>query len=343
MSSKDPSKAGAGGEARFITYLSIPDPEGNRRISLDEGSTWRIGRTPENDVVLPSDHVSRQHAIIQLTDSGEYYLLDLGSSNGTFVAGARVSVPRTLKDGDEIRVGETQMTFRCAGVEAAEIRRSKTQKFGPTRALYVPRMSTVLVADVRDFTKLTQRVDQNVLCQTIGTWFRRGGRIMQDRGSWAVKYIGDAIMAVWLHQKTSQEPQEIANIIGAYVDLAAASADLAKEFSLPSVFRIGAGINTGMASVGNAGGGGIEDFTALGDAVNAAFRIESATKETGVDLAIGGSTCASLQKSFHPEQYFRQYKVSLKGYDAPADVWGASLESAQRFLAGTKSTASSSG
>jgi adenylate cyclase len=333
---------GAVGEPQFVTYLSLPDPQGNRRISLDEGSTWRIGRTPDNDVVLPSEHVSRNHAMIQLTDSGEYYLLDLGSSNGTFVAGARVSVPRTLIDGDQIRVGETLMTFRCAGAEAAEIRRSKTQRFGPTRALYVPRMSTVLVTDVRDFTKLTQRVDQNVLCQTIGTWFRRGGRIMQERGSWAVKYIGDAIMAVWLHQKTSQEAQEIASIIGAYVELAAASANLAKEFSLPGTFRIGAGINTGVASIGNAGGGGIEDFTALGDAVNAAFRIESSTKEMKVDLAIGGSTCAALQRSFQPERYFRSYKVSLKGYDAPADVWGASLESAQQFLAGTQTTASSS-
>jgi adenylate cyclase len=293
-------------------------------------------------VVLPADHVSRNHAMIQLTDSHEYYLLDLGSANGTFLDGARVSVPRSLKDGDEIRIGESVLTFHYGGAAAVEIRLAKTQQFGPTRPLYLPKMITVLVADVRDFTKLTQQVDQSVLCQTIGTWFRRGGRIMQDHGSWAVKYIGDAIMSVWLHHSASKEPQEINAIIEAYVELAAASANLATEFNLPCAFRIGCGINTGMASIGNAGGGGIEDFTALGDAVNAAFRIESATKETGVDLAIGRSTCTSLQKSFHPEQYFRAYRVKLKGYDEPADLLGAPLETAQRFLAGSKTAAPSS-
>ena len=165
---------------------------------------------------------------------------------------------------------------------------------------------------------------------------------MQDRGSWAVKYIGDAIMAVWLHQSAGVEPREIMAIIEAYVELAAASTNLATEFSLPCAFRLGAGINTGMASIGNAGGGGIEDFTALGDAVNAAFRIESATKETGVDLAIGTSTCTSLQRSFHPERFFQAYRVKLKGYDVPADVWGATLETAQRFLAVAKTPATSS-
>jgi adenylate cyclase len=340
MDSQETANTDAADGPQFVTYLSVPDPQGERHVSLDEGSTWRIGRTPENDVVLPADHVSRNHAMIQLTDSHEYYLLDLGSANGTFVDGARVSVPRSLKNGDEIRIGETALTFHYGGASAVEIRIAKTQQFGPTRPLYLPKMITILVADVRDFTKLTQQVDQNVLCQTIGTWFRRGGRIMQDRGSWAIKYIGDAIMAVWLHQNATREPEEIASILGAYVDLAAASANLATEFSLPCAFRIGCGINTGMASIGNAGGGGTEDFTALGDAVNAAFRIESATKETGVDLALGRSTCTSLQKSFHPERYFRAYRVKLKGYDEPADLWGASLETAQSFLAGTKAATS---
>jgi adenylate cyclase len=274
--------------------------------------------------------------MIQLTDSRKYYLIDLGSVNGSFVNGTRVSVPKALKDGDQIRIGENTLTFR-RGDAHADTKTAESPLYVETRVLYVPRLITVLVVDIRDFTKLTQQVDQSVLCQAIGTWFRRGGGIMQARGSWAIKYIGDAIMAVWLHQKTGEEQREILGILRAYVELAAASASLAAEFSLPA-FRIGAGINTGMASIGNAGGSGIEDFTAMGDAVNAAFRIESATKETGTDVAIGQNTWDWLQRSFQPEGYFRTYQVELKGYDVPADVWGATLEAAQRFLAGASVT-----
>ena len=321
------------GSESQLPHLMVSEPGGERQVSLDEGSTWRIGRTPENDVVLPADSVSRNHAMIQLTDSREYYLIDLGSVNGSFVNGTRVSVPRALKDGDRIKVGENMLTFHSGAAEPndtpiAEAKASVTA----TRALYVPRLITVLVADIRDFTKLTQQVDQSVLCQAIGTWFRRGGGIMQARGSWATKYIGDAIMAVWLHQQEGEEQRDILGVLRAFVELTAASASLAGEFDLPA-FRIGAGINTGVASIGNTGGGGIEDFTAMGDAVNAAFRIESATKETGVDIAIGRSTCNSLQRGFHPERYFRPYQVKLKGYDVPADLWGATLKAAQRFLA----------
>ena len=92
-------------------------------------------------------------------------------------------------------------------------------------------------------------------------------------------------------------------------------------------------MNTGVASIGNAGGGGVEDFTAMGDAVNAAFRIESATKETATDVAIGRSTFEWLQQSSQAERYFRSHRVHLKGYDGPTDVWGATLDAAQSFLA----------
>src|SRR5579871_6024590 len=102
-------------EPRFLTYLIVGDPAAGQYVSLDLGSTWRIGRTPENAVVLPADHVSRNHAMIQMTDRGEYFLLDLGSSNGTFLNGNRVSVPSLLKDGDQIRIGTSVLSFHSAG------------------------------------------------------------------------------------------------------------------------------------------------------------------------------------------------------------------------------------
>ncbi len=70
----------------------------------------QIGRSPSNDVVLKEPKVSRHHAEIQNV-SGKYILLDLESSNGTFVAGKRIT-ERVLQEGDEILIGNTKMVFK---------------------------------------------------------------------------------------------------------------------------------------------------------------------------------------------------------------------------------------
>ncbi|MBV9464215.1 MAG: FHA domain-containing protein, partial [Verrucomicrobiae bacterium] len=64
-----------------------------------------IGRSSASNVVLHDAKASRNHAVIQLHGNGIYYVLDLGSANGTFVNGKRVSVPVALRSGDRIEVG----------------------------------------------------------------------------------------------------------------------------------------------------------------------------------------------------------------------------------------------
>jgi hypothetical protein len=69
-----------------------------------------IGRSNENDFILPDPRASRFHAEIERGPQG-YILRDLASTNGTLVAGRRVR-ERLLEDGDEIRMGDTDMRFR---------------------------------------------------------------------------------------------------------------------------------------------------------------------------------------------------------------------------------------
>jgi CheY-like chemotaxis protein len=59
--------------------------------------------------------VSRNHAEIQRLDNGDYYLVDLGSGNGSFVNGQRVSMPVRLKDGDVLTIGHTEVEFQHLG------------------------------------------------------------------------------------------------------------------------------------------------------------------------------------------------------------------------------------
>jgi hypothetical protein len=76
------------------------------------GGRARVGRSDESEIVLVDPSVSRLHAILE-TEGGAALVRDLGSTNGTFVNGRRVSV-ETLRDGDELRFGNTQMRFESA-------------------------------------------------------------------------------------------------------------------------------------------------------------------------------------------------------------------------------------
>ncbi len=72
-----------------------------------------IGRHPECDVVLNDQEVSRQHAEVRL-DDGQFFLIDLGSLNGTKVNGAGAKAPRPLEDGDTITIGVHSIRFEAS-------------------------------------------------------------------------------------------------------------------------------------------------------------------------------------------------------------------------------------
>jgi diguanylate cyclase (GGDEF)-like protein/PAS domain S-box-containing protein len=86
-------------------------------IDLAEGKSWSIGRSPDSVVVLSDRWVSRDHAEIQLLDNGSYYLVDLGSGNGSFVNGQRVTLPIRLSDSDLLTIGRTEIEFQLLASE----------------------------------------------------------------------------------------------------------------------------------------------------------------------------------------------------------------------------------
>jgi ADP-ribose pyrophosphatase YjhB (NUDIX family) len=86
------------------------DPRPTQRVALSDKAI-RIGRTPDNDLVIPDLDVSRHHAELRKSDAGSYEIIDVGSHGGTFVNGKRVS-GATLTDQDTISIGRS--TFRLA-------------------------------------------------------------------------------------------------------------------------------------------------------------------------------------------------------------------------------------
>ncbi len=80
---------------------------------LCEGSTASIGRQASNDICIPEQHVSRQHAVIRYQD-GVFMIADLGSANGTFVNDMQLTQAYPLMTGDIIRLYVPQLTFSAA-------------------------------------------------------------------------------------------------------------------------------------------------------------------------------------------------------------------------------------
>jgi hypothetical protein len=80
----------------------------------------RIGRGSGNDIVLQDSQASRHHAEIT-EQGGQYYVRDLGSTNGTIVNNQRISGSQLLKTGDQIQVGETTLSSQIVGVAAAPV------------------------------------------------------------------------------------------------------------------------------------------------------------------------------------------------------------------------------
>jgi len=272
--------------------------------------------------------------MLQRMETGEFYLIDLGSRNGSFVNGRRVSVPVTLHNGDRLTFGQTELEFYCPAPDHTTDPSVgiDSQEFTATATLHVRRLISVLVVDIRDFTVMTRQLDEKILSEAIGTWFRRAGDIIREYGSWVDKYIGDAIMAVWIHGAQGVSNEEMVRIAKAVNALHKMTSHLHEEYPLPFPLRVGAGLNTGYAMVGNTGTGDRPDYTALGDTVNAAFRLESSTKQIGMDVALGEAAYQYLTNSGVNPKLFKQYTVTMKGYDTPTLTYATTFAELDKFL-----------
>lgn len=325
---------------RLIPQLIFRSPDNERHLPLINDYCWMIGRSEDNDIVLGDRWISRNHAMLQQMgqgeegEGGEYYLIDLGSRNGTFINGRRVSIPAILRHGDRLMFGQTEVEFSNPDHQQLTGNAAKAQQdHTATATLHMRRLISVLVVDIRNFTVLTRQMDEGTLSELIGNWFRRAGQIIQRYGSWVDKYIGDAVMAVWIHGSQHIEEAEVLQIFQALNELHQMTEELQTQFSLPFPLKFGAGINTGYAMVGNAGSGDRPDYTALGDTVNAVFRLESSTKELKTDIALGLETYRYVTKYFPSyAETFDENEVSLKGYDQPTLAYVCSFETLNRTL-----------
>ena len=174
------------------------------------------------------------------------------------------------------------------------------------------RTCTFLFTDVRGFTNLSEKLEPEQVTEIMNKVLTVQVECIQAHGGMVDKFIGDACMAIFNAPLNLDEHEKRA--VACARDMRTAIRMLQKE--LPEPIAIGIGLNTGDAIIGNMGSDSRFDYSAIGDAVNVAARLESATKDAGVDILIGETTADKVL-----DQMTYVGTISVKGKEEQLKVY----------------------
>ncbi|MEJ2173913.1 MAG: adenylate/guanylate cyclase domain-containing protein [bacterium] len=153
---------------------------------------------------------------------------------------------------------------------------------------------TVLFSDIRNFTTISEKLTAHEVVEMLNAYFTRVCEPILAQGGTVDKYIGDAVMAVF--GSPVAHPDHARRALRAALGMAAEAASFRDwmrarfpDRGLPE-FAVGVGLHSGEAVIGDIGTPRRREFTAIGDTVNAASRLEAATKELGCVVAASEAT-----------------------------------------------------
>ena len=182
----------------------------------------------------------------------------------------------------------------------------------------VRREITVMFSDIRGFTSMSERMEPEEVVSMLNEYFTAMTEVIFKYEGTLDKFIGDAIMAIFGAPTDQPDHAERAVLCALEMQRALKGlSDLWKRSGRPS-FRVGIGIHTGEAVVGNVGSRMRLQYTAIGDNVNLAQRVEELTKEFGVDTLI---TEATYQRVKDLVEVRDLGEVKVRGREEPVRVF----------------------
>jgi len=182
---------------------------------------------------------------------------------------------------------------------------------------------TILFSDIRGFTGISEALSPEALREYINEYLTEMSTIIRNRHRGTLdKYIGDAIMAFW--GAPVDDPQHARNALLAALEMqrecVALNARLTARGWPP--LAIGVGLNSGTVRVGDMGSRVRRAYTAMGDAVNVASRLEGRTKTYGVGILVGEATRNRVK-----DVVFREIdRIRVKGKDEAITIYEPLLE-----------------
>jgi class 3 adenylate cyclase/CHASE2 domain-containing sensor protein len=176
----------------------------------------------------------------------------------------------------------------------------------------------ILFSDIRDFTTLSERMSPELVTSVLQRYFDRMVHAVHRYEGTVDKFIGDGMMVLFGAPRKSADPcgDAVRCALAMMAGLDELNAEFASE-GLPTL-TIGIGINYGAVTVGNIGSSERHNYSAIGDAVNVAARLEGLTKELGRKIVITDAVVSRMGEGF---QFDPLGSHHLKGH-SPVSVWG---------------------
>ncbi|MCX7027367.1 MAG: adenylate/guanylate cyclase domain-containing protein [Spirochaetes bacterium] len=234
------------------------------------------------------------------------------------------------------------LSYVAEGRKRAFLRRSFSQYLSPTvidQLVRNPnrlslggeeRVMTLFFSDVRGFSSISESMSPDRLAEFMNLYLSTITQAILDEGGTVDKYIGDAVVAFW--NAPLEQPDHAARAVRAALACgpaieAAKEAFTALGAGLPFT-RIG--LHTGKAAVGNMGSPSRFNYTALGDVVNTASRLEEANKVVGGSVLVSSATVEACAGPLDPVgdraasgrlEFRRLGRVIVDGRKGPVEVW----------------------
>ncbi len=191
---------------------------------------------------------------------------------------------------------------------------------------------TILFSDVRGFTSISEALSPEHLREYINEYLTDMSNIIRGKYRGTLdKYIGDAIMAFW--NAPVEDEEHPRNAVLAALEMLRECDMLNKKFTARGwpTLKIGIGVNSGSVRVGDMGSKERRAYTAMGDAVNVASRLEGRTKYYGVGILVGEAT-----RTLVKDVVFKEIdKIKVKGKDEAITIYepvGLEVEVEKRVL-----------
>ncbi len=174
---------------------------------------------------------------------------------------------------------------------------------------------TVLFSDVRDFTALSERLDSEAVVALLNDYYERMVAAIFRHGGTLDKYIGDGIMAYF--GAPLEQPDHAVRAVRCALEMLDELAAFNAEERHPRI-EIGVGVHTGPVILGEMGSSLRREYTAIGDTVNLASRIEGLTKTHHVPILVSAET---RRQALHALQFEPAPAVAVKGKAEPVETF----------------------
>lgn len=240
---------------------------------------------------------------------------------------ARIELARKDEFGDVAQA----LNAMAVGLRAGETLKSSFRRYVPGELMEsilqsgeLPavrgdrRRITVLFSDIRGFTAMSEDMRPEAVVGLLNQYFDRMIDAAFRNHTTSVKFLGDGLMVIF--GAPADDPYQEEHAVKAALEMQVELRELCAQWERegrPAV-RIGIGINSGAAVVGNFGSTQRMEYTAIGDTVNLAARLETATKEVGADILISEYTYNAVRGLFRTT---RVGPIQVKGRSDPVVVY----------------------